>query len=220
MEEWRQVFGYEGLYEVSNTGKVRSVTHYRNGGNQFGSSFKTIWRGRELKPQPRRKGGKYEECGHLRVSLTKEGKTRKVFVHRLVAAAFIPNPHNLPIVNHIDENPQNNNATNLEWCDQKYNMSYGTNRKRSVAHTDYESRAKKQNKKIYQYSTDGRLVKVWKSRREASESGFTGSAITRCAQGKRKTHKGYVWSFEALPAAYVKERFFFGGNRDERSIGR
>ena len=208
MEEWRQVLGYEGLYEVSNTGKVRSVTRYRNGGNQFNSTFKTIWRGRELKPQPRRKNGKYEEYGHLRVSLTKDGKTRKIFVHRLVAIAFIPNPHNLPIVNHIDENPQNNNATNLEWCDQKYNTNYGTSRQRSVMHTDFNARSKKQNKKIYQYSTKGVLVKVWNSRKEASESGFTGPSITRCAQGKRKTHKGYVWSFEKLPVAYFQERFF------------
>ena len=109
MEEWKQVLGYEGLYEVSNTGKVRSVTHYRNGANQFGATFKTIYRGRELKPHPRRKNGKYEECGHLRVSLTKQGKTKKVFIHRLVASAFVPNPKNLPIVNHIDENPQNIN---------------------------------------------------------------------------------------------------------------
>ena len=207
MEEWKQVLGYEGLYEVSNTGKVRSVTHYRNGANQFGATFKTIYRGRKLKPHPRRKNGKYEECGHLRVSLTKQGKTKKVFIHRLVASAFVPNPKNLPIVNHIDENPQNNNANNLEWCDQKYNMSYGTNRQRAVMHTNYDAR-KKQNKKVYQYDKTGNVVKVWSSRKEACECGFTGTAITRCAQGKRKTHKGYVWSFEELPAAYFRERFF------------
>lgn len=208
MEEWREVRGYEGLYEVSNTGKVRSVTHYRNGGNQFGATFKTIYRGRELEPQPRRINGGYESHGHLRVSLTKNGKTKKFFIHRLVAIAFIPNPYNLPIVNHIDENQQNNNVTNLEWCDQKYNMNYGTCRQRGVMNTDYKARAKKQNKKVYQYDDEGNLIKVWNSRKEASEAGFTATAITRCAQGKRKHHKGYVWSFQPIPVAYMEKRFF------------
>lgn len=200
MEEWRSVVGYEGLYEVSNTGKVRSLPHLRTSGIPI--------KGKELTPQKRFKNGKVEEGGHLRVSLTKDGKTKKIFVHRIVAMAFIPNPNKFPIINHIDENPQNNNVNNLEWCDYKYNSNYGTGRERRVSHTDFVSRSKKYYKKVYQYAPTGELVKIWNSRKEAAQAGYTHSAITRCAQKKRRTHKGYVWTFEKVPCAYVQERFF------------
>lgn len=199
MEEWKPVKNYEGYYEVSNLGRVRSLPRTWTGRNQFGAQF-TINRqgGRILKPDYRRKSGTYEVDKHLRVGLSKEGKTKKFFVHRLVAEAFIPNPNNLPIVNHKDENPQNNCCDNLEWCTHKYNSGYGTAIERRLKNSDFTERSKKQHKKFYQYTKDGELVKVWNSRKEAITAGYTGTAITRCAQGKRKTHKGYIWSFTEL----------------------
>jgi hypothetical protein len=106
------VFDYSGLYEVSNKeGRIRSV--------------KT---GKILKP------GK-DKCGYSHVTLCKDGKTSRFQVHRLVATAFIPNPDNLPVVNHKDENPSNNCVDNLEWCTVKYNVNYGTCKQRmSEAH--------------------------------------------------------------------------------------
>ena len=204
MEEWRSIPGYEGQYEVSNMGRVRSLPHRRKGGNQFGCSFETVLPGKILTPQPRRKYGRDEVGGHLRVTLSRDGKAHKIFIHRLVAQTFIPNPNNYPIVNHKDENPQNNNVENLEWCSYEYNQNYGTCRKRMLGHTNYKKRSEQQHKKIYQYSMDGILVKIWNSRKEAIEAGYTGTAITRCAQGKRNKHKGYIWSYH--------ERFFGVGS--------
>ena len=102
MEEWKAIPGYEGLYEVSNMGNVRNVRR-----NTLLRLSKTNNR-------------------YVRVSLCKNGIKTGLTVHRLVAEAFIPNPDNLPEVNHKDEDKTNNNVENLEWCDHKYNMNYGT----------------------------------------------------------------------------------------------
>ena len=97
-EEFRDVPGYEGMYEISNLGRVR-----RNG--KILKPFKDDW-------------------GYLQVDLYKNGTGRTVRVHRLVASAFLSNPQNLPQVNHKDEDKTNNSVDNLEWCDGKYNVNY------------------------------------------------------------------------------------------------
>ena len=103
-EYWKPVVGYEGLYEVSNWGRVKSI--------RFGKE-------RILKPGT---------CGrgYLFVNLCKNGKVKLYYVHRLVAESFIPNPNNYPIINHKDENKTNNSVGNLEWCSYRYNNTYGT----------------------------------------------------------------------------------------------
>lgn len=121
-EEWRPVVGYEGFYEVSNTGKVRSLDRCVQQRNMY-KEVTHIYRGRELKLKKHRDG-------YLVATLCK-GKTMKCFqVHRIVASAFIPNPDRLPQINHKDENKQNNNVNNLEWCTSKYNNNYGTRSQR------------------------------------------------------------------------------------------
>ena len=115
IEEWRPIEGYEGLYEVSNTGRVRSLDMYVKG-----KSYR-LHKGKVLSP------GKNKN-GYLKVNLHYNGKRETITVHRLVAQAFIENPDNLPQVNHKDEDKTNNNVDNLEWCDVKYNLSYGTAR--------------------------------------------------------------------------------------------
>lgn len=104
MEEWRAIAGYNGLYEVSNTGKVRS-NNYLGHGNQ-----------KEL--------SQWNNGGYLRVTLHKNGKTKKHLVHRLIAETFIPNPWNKPEVNHKDGNKRNNNVSNLEWSTRKENLDH------------------------------------------------------------------------------------------------
>ena len=109
-EEWRDIEGYEGLYQVSNLSRVRSLNYNKTG--QI----------KELSYAKRR--------GYLGVTLYKNGKPKTFTVHRLVARMFIPNPNNYPQVNHKDENKINNNVSNLEWCTVLYNNCYGTRLKR------------------------------------------------------------------------------------------
>ena len=106
-EYWKPVVGYEGLYEVSNWGRVKSL--------KFGKE-------KILKPSKNKK----TKHGYLQVALWKNGQYKRYYVHRLVAEAFIDNPNNYKEVNHKDENKTNNVVSNLEWCDRKYNQNYGT----------------------------------------------------------------------------------------------
>lgn len=105
MEIWKQIKGYEGLYEVSNLGRVKSLCAGR-------------W-GYEMIRKPVK-----DKDGYLTVNLKKDGKYECAKIHRLVASAFVPNPNDFPQVNHRDENKQNNSAENLEWCTAKYNNTY------------------------------------------------------------------------------------------------
>ena len=113
IEKWIDIAGYEGRYQVSNTGKVRSLARTRKG------KFQSICPVKEriLKQNT-------DKDGYKEVALCTDGKLKYFRVHRLVALAFIPNPQNLPLINHKDENPANNIAENLEWCTCSYNTSY------------------------------------------------------------------------------------------------
>ncbi len=114
MEKWRPVKGYEGLYEVSDAGRVRSLDAVRPCGKSVRFS-----KGRTLRIQK-------SSNGYRQVVLSKEGNSRYFRVHRLVAEAFLDNPYGLPEVNHIDEDKTNNAVSNLEWCTHQYNNSYGS----------------------------------------------------------------------------------------------
>ena len=116
-EEWRAIQGYEGIYEVSNFGNVRSVDRYLD--CKIKNVNKHLWKGRIISQQKRKDG-------RLTVALYSHSKRKRMLVHRVVADAFIPNPNNYPCINHKDENPANNKVENLEWCTYKYNNNYGT----------------------------------------------------------------------------------------------
>lgn len=115
-EIWRPVVGYECLYKVSNKGGVKSIDRYENNAHKNGLRFR---KGKILKQMTNKKGYPY-------VHLCMGSKSVSKRIHRLVAEAFLPNPNNYPIVNHKDENKQNNCVENLEWCNNRYNCNYGT----------------------------------------------------------------------------------------------
>ena len=113
MEEWRSIPGYEGLYEVSSYGRVKSLekSYIKKNGIMDHKP--------EIILSPKNNG-----TGYFIVCLYKNKTHKYYLIHRLVALTFIPNPDNLPCVNHLDEDKTNNRVDNLEWCDHKYNMNY------------------------------------------------------------------------------------------------
>ena len=136
-EEWKSVLGYEGYFEVSNYGKIRSL--HREVIKSNGTVQKV--HGQELKPFIR-DSSKIVPVKHYRVALHKDGKQKKYFVHRLVAAAFIRPPKDNEIINHIDNNGLNNYYKNLEWCTQKENVAHCHNQNRQNREKVLEAQAK------------------------------------------------------------------------------
>ena len=166
-ERWLPVPGYP-LYQVSSFGRVKSCNLYSHS-------------------QPIIMHSWPDKDGHMKVRLSKDGKASNVFVHRLVAIAFIPNPKNLPIVNHLDENPANNRIENLEWCTALENTVYNKMPTR---------RAAALRRPIIQKDLNGHVVKIWSSRAEIeAKTEYFGGNITLVCQGKRKSAYGFTWEY-------------------------
>lgn len=192
MEQWKDIEGYERLYQASNYGNVKSLNYNRTGKEKL------------LKPG-------VDGCGYLFVRLYKDGKAKQPRIHQLIAQTFIPNPLNLPQVNHKDENKTNNKVwinddgtvdlekSNLEWCTHEYNINYGTRNQRSAeAHTNGIA-----SKKVYQYTLEGELVKIWSSTNECGRNGYNQGAVAACCKNKfnkegNNKYKGYIWSYVPL----------------------
>lgn len=182
-EIWRDIKGYEGLYQVSNFGRVRSLDRIVNGN----------WKNPNIKRNGKILKINILPSGYCRVLLSKDGKTKLHYVHRLVATAFIPNPNNYPCVNHKDENKQNNCVENLEWCTQKYNNNY-RNRQKKIAKKNTNG---KMSKPVLQYDLQGNFIKEWPSIMEIERQlGFDQGYISNCCNGKYKTAYGYIWKFK------------------------
>lgn len=188
-EIWKDIEGYEGLYQVSNFGRVKSLERimYDDKGYKHPVKEKIIV-------------GSKNHKGYLYVNLMKNSKVLRKAVHRLVAQAFISNPNNFPCVNHKDENKINNVVGNLEWVTYKENTNYGTGIERRVAHTDWSSKNDTQKKKVYQYDKKLNLIKIWNSSCECETQGFAQTHVSSCCRGERKTHKGYIWSYTPIEA--------------------
>ena len=172
MEHWKAIAGYEGLYEVSDMGRVKSLK---------------FWKEKILKPQK-------DKGGYLHVGLSKDGHTKQLLVHRIVAEAFVPNPNNLETVNHKDEVKTNNTVTNLEWMSIKDNNNYGNRNKRSSeARLNHPAFSKKV--QMFDKST-GELLATFPSIHEAERvTGIAQSHISSCCLGKLKSAGGYKWRY-------------------------
>lgn len=174
-ERWKTINGYEN-YEISDKGRIR------------------------------RKNGKFMHYdvgsfGHKRVNLSKDGRAKKNLVHRLVAEAFIPNPKGLPIINHKDEQPWNNQIDNLEWCTYEYNNSYNglTKRRFETRSENIKSGKTKLGNPIVQLSIDGNFVKEWTNAQQAYKAlGIDASTILSCCKHnpRNKSAGGYKWVYK------------------------
>ena len=192
MEKWKDVVGYEGIYQVSLQGRVKSINHKNHRGNMI--------YGRMLKL-------KRESNGYLRVNLVKDGRSKQHSVHRLVAKAFIPNPQNLETVNHKDEDKTNNAVSNLEWLSIGDNIRYGTGIKRSLQNRDFKKMGEKvsltkklrgQTRPIIQYDLNMNELARYDSIQDAARANKidnTGISIALHHRYGCKTYKGCIWKF-------------------------
>jgi len=175
-EIWKDIPGYEGLYQVSNYANVRSL--------RFGK-IKII------------KSHK-DKLGYKHIRLRKDGKRKMYLVHRLVAMAFIPNPDNLPIINHKDENPDNNSPENLEWCTYQYNNTYGHHGEKLSKSITGTINRKGTSKVVLQIDIETeQIIEEYPSAREVERrTGFNQGFICKCCRGEKNKAYNYIWKFK------------------------
>ena len=225
VEEWRDIKGYEGLYQVSDWGRVKSLDHYILGRNQYGAEFKILKKGKIKKI--------FKHCTsrYYFTSLCHKSKD----VHKLVAEAFIENPNGKPCVGHEDCNSENNAAWNLYWCTHEENNNHPITRERMSEgqkrfisnggvpsfkgkhHTKeskkkisealkgklagennpmYGVRVEKSLKPVEQYTLEGEYIRTFDCVKDAAEAvKCSPTNISACCRGKTKTIKGYIWKY-------------------------
>lgn len=165
MEEWKEVYGFDVLYEISNRGRLRTKHHGEQG---YKNEYRYI--------EPTNNGK-----GYLRFNLHKNHIQKTVYVHRLVAEYFVENPNGYTEINHKDENKSNNVAMNLEWCGRKYNCNYGTRNERCG------------NRKPIRCKETGVIYESAEYAAKILNASKT--ALSNCLNGRSKTCAGYTWEY-------------------------
>ena len=185
-EIWKPINGYEGKYEVSSFGRARSLDRYQQRTDyRSGKRYQTFKAGKILKPI---------KCnsGYMRVSIIEDATHRGMkLLHRMVAEAFIPNPDNLPEVNHKNEDKTDNRVENLEWCDHSYNTTYNDLQARR-----YNNGGGRRKRPVEQLTMQGQFVARFDSVTEAAEAVGTSVAhIWNVCDGRQKSSCGYRWRY-------------------------
>lgn len=180
IEEWRNIKDYEGFYQVSNLGRVRSIDRVIN--NRF-------FKGQIRKP-------KLDKYGYLVVNLSMNKKSKFYTIHRLVAKAFLENPNNFPEVNHKNEIKTDNCVENLEWCTTQYNSSYGS-RAEKIIETRNKKELKKAEKPVIMLTFEGKPINEYKSISEASrQNNISIGNLWSVLNGRLKHTGGYCWKYK------------------------
>lgn len=203
-EEWRDIVGYEGLYQVSNMGRVKGLSRVSN----FGKRVKRIPI-RILKPT-------ISKRGYYVVGLSKDGKTKNHTIHRILMTSFVPNPENKRAIDHIDTNKLNNSLDNLRWCTDKENSNNEKTKEKNRNNCFrmwknglFDNRNNTHYRKVAQYTKDGEYIKTWDSIIEVEKAlGIDRSSISAICLGtnpNRHTAGGYKWKH--IGKHYVKEKY-------------
>ena len=178
-EIWRDIPDYEGLYQVSNLGRVKSLNYNHT------KSERVLC-------------NKKHKSKYLTVTLCKDGCKKNKSIHVLVATAFIQNNNNYPCVNHLDGDKGNNCVTNLEWCDHKQNIAHAIQHGLANHHAMLGRKGvlNSTSKPVLQFDKEGNFVKKWYCTSDAARYyGMRPANITNCCKGRNKTLKGFVWKY-------------------------
>lgn len=184
-EIWKPVNGYEGFYEVSNLGRVKSLDRYVDSAHGL-----RLHKGKILQPE-------VDKLGYRLAHVCKDGKDDRLLVHRLVAEAFLDNKENLPCVNHKDEQPWNNQVNNLEWCTYTYNNQYnGLTEKRFVTRKENINSGKtKMGTSIIMKDFNNNIIKEYINMERVKEDGLSDYYVKLCCKGKRESYLGHKWEY-------------------------
>ena len=189
MEVWKEISGTDGVYEVSNLGRVKSNDHIckRSSGVEY------LVHGRIMKQTE-------NNNGYMRVAVYVNGKKTKPYVHQLVANAFLPNPDAKSFVNHKDFNPKNNSTENLEWVSHLENIRYSLERGRFDRSPEWKSKLKQTLDDVMGTPVIGRNITTgeemyFKALNDVRRLGFQPSCVCFCCKGKRATHGGFTWRY-------------------------
>ncbi|EGT4137988.1 hypothetical protein EQZ09_09310 [Clostridium perfringens] len=172
-EEWKDIIGYEGLYKVSNLGRVKSLNYCNTKKAKILKNIK-------------------DKDGYLVICLTNKGNKKNFKIHRLVALHFLDNLENKEQVNHKDENKENNHVSNLEWVTSKENINHGTRIERVRKSLKNNP---KRSKSVIGININKKDIVRYPSLREAGRNGFSATGVAECCNKKRTIYKGYIWEY-------------------------
>ncbi len=185
-EQWRNIKGFEGLYQVSNLGNVKSLKRF-NRTSKIYSSLGYYRKEKILKPSK-------DAAGYLKIDLCKNGKRKNYLIHRLVAETFIPNPENKLQVNHKDGNKSNNFVDNLEWATPKENIIHAVVNGLNIPKKGWKHHS---SKAVLQYDMNNNFIKRWGSIIDANKAlNISETSISYCCNNKQRKAGKYRWKFE------------------------